>query len=156
MRFAAAVPFLLLVLALPASAQTAKPAAAKPAAAPAPAAAPLTAPSGKYGVVNTAIVMRDARISVQAQKELETEFKRREAEILKGPKDQVDRRMAALQEDMAVRRDEKLAQVVEKANPALKRIAEAENFDAIFAEAAYASDRIDLTARVIKLLDSGK
>ncbi len=140
MRIAAVVlPFLLLAASLPVAAQSAS-----------------STPSGKVGVVNTAIVMRDAKASQQAQRELEAEFKRREAEILKGPKEQVERRRAALQEDMAQRRDERLAQIVERANAAVKRIAEAENFDAVFFEAAYASDRIDLTQKVIKALDSAK
>lgn len=143
MRIAAVLPFLLLAAALPASL---------------PVAAQSTSPtpSGKVGVVNTAIVMRDARASQQTQKELEAEFKRREAEILRGPKEQVERRRAALQEDMAQRRDERLAQLVERANAAVKRIAEAENFDAVFFEAAYAADRIDLTQKVIKALDAAK
>ena len=131
-------------------------AAALPAPSPVAAQSKPSAPSGKVGVVNTAIVMRDAKASQQAQKDLEAEFKRREAEILKGPKDQVERRRAALQEDMAQRRDERLAQIVEKANQAIKRIAEAENFDAVFFEAAYAAERIDLTQKVIKALDSAK
>jgi outer membrane protein len=126
--------------------------------APFPAAAQQSAAGGtaKVGYVNTAIVMRDSVASKQAQKDLEAEFKRREAEILKGPPNQVDRRRAALEEDIAVKRDEALKKLVERANVEIKRIAEADNYDLVVFEATFAAPRVDLTARVIKALDAKK
>jgi outer membrane protein len=125
---------------------------------PLPAAAQQTGVAGlpKIGYVNTNLVMRDSQASKQAQKDLEAEYKRREAEILKGPPNQVDRRRAALEEDIAVKRDEALKRLVDRANVEIKRMAEAENFDLVVFEATFASPRVDLTARVIKALDAKK
>lgn len=55
-------------------------------------------------------------------------------------------------EDLNQRRNEELAAVLERANRAIKAIAEAEKFDIIFQEALYASPRIDITDKVIKSL----
>lgn len=55
-------------------------------------------------------------------------------------------------EDLAQRRNEELAVVLEQANRTIKNIAEAEHYDIIFQEAVYASPRIDVTDKVIKAL----
>jgi outer membrane protein len=55
-------------------------------------------------------------------------------------------------EDLNQRRNEELAAVLERANRAIKAIAEAEKFDIVFQEALYASPRIDITDKVIKSL----
>jgi outer membrane protein len=127
------------------------------AAAAGTAAAQATAPvSAKVGFVNTEQVMRDARISQQAQKSLEDEFKKRDEEIARGPQGEIERRRRALVEEMTQRRDETLKQIVDKANAMIKRIAEEEKFDAVFLEAAYVSARIDITEKVIKALDAAR
>ena len=129
--------------ALPAVAQQPAPAAAAPAA-------------YKVGFVNTQRIVKDSRVSQAAQKALEAEFQKREKEIAAGPAAQVERRKRALSEDIAARRDEALKQFVDKANAAIRRVAEAEKFDIVVADAAYAAPRIDITDRVIKAIDAGK
>ena len=62
------------------------------------------------------------------------------------------RKQREYREDLNQRRNEELAAVLERANKAIKQIAEAEKFDIIFQEAVYASPRIDVTERVIKAL----
>jgi outer membrane protein len=47
-------------------------------------------------------------------------------------------------------------QFIDKSNEVIRRVAEAENLDAVFFEAAYASTRIDITDKVIKALDAGR
>lgn len=132
-------------------------AAAVMAAAAWPAAAQQPAPPAyKVGIVNVPRVMRDSRVSQLAQKSLEAEFRKREREIAGGPAPDVERRGNALAEDMNLRREEALKQFVEKTNGVVRRIAEAEKFDAVFFEAAYASARVDLTDKVIKQLDAGR
>lgn len=133
-------------------------AAAGPALAQQPAAkaAEATPNAYKIGFVNTEKVMRDSRASQQAQKALEAEFVKRDKEIAAGPPAEVARRRNALNEDMVMRREDALKQLVDRANVVIRRIAEAEKFDLVFLEAAYASPRIDLTDRVIKALDAGK
>ena len=110
----------------------------------------------KFGIVSTERVMRDSRASQQVQKILEAEFQKREKEIAGGPKDQVERRRTALLDDINVRREIELKQFIEKTNGIIKRIAERENLDVIFLEAAYASARVDITDKVIKELDAGR
>ena len=56
-------------------------------------------------------------------------------------------------EDLNQRRNEELAAVLERANRAIKSIAEAEKYDIIFQEAVYASPRVDITEKVIKVLE---
>jgi outer membrane protein len=114
-----------------------------------PAAAPL-----KIGYVNTERVLRDARASKQSAETIEVEFKKREREIAAGPAREAERRKAALIEDFNQRRDDAVKQFIEKANAAIRRVGERENFDAVFIEAAYADKRIDITDKVIKALDS--
>lgn len=55
-------------------------------------------------------------------------------------------------EDFNQRKNEELANVLDKANKAIKFIAESEKYDIIFQEAVYASPRIDITDKVIKAL----
>ena len=64
------------------------------------------------------------------------------------------RKQREYQEDVNVRRNEELAQVIEQANRIIRQIAEAEKYDIIFQEAAYANPRIDITDKVIKALDA--
>lgn len=63
------------------------------------------------------------------------------------------RKRREFQEDLNQRRNEELSSVLERANAAVKRIAEAEKYDIIFQDAVWASPRIDITERVIKALD---
>jgi outer membrane protein len=62
------------------------------------------------------------------------------------------RRQRELNEDVNARRNEELQSVVERANRAIRAIAEKEGFDLIVQEAVYASPRVDVTDRVIKAL----
>jgi outer membrane protein len=58
-------------------------------------------------------------------------------------------------EEITVRRNEVMGQLQEQANRAIRQVAEQENFDAVFQEAAYSSQRIDITDKVIKALEVG-
>ena len=62
------------------------------------------------------------------------------------------RKQREFREDLNQRRKE-LAAVLERANRAIKAIAESEKYDIIFQEAVYASPRIDITDKVIKALE---
>jgi len=67
------------------------------------------------------------------------------------------RKQREFREDLDVRRNEAMAVVLERANKALKQIAEAEKFDLIVQDAVYFSPRIDITDKIIKALaDDGK
>jgi len=109
----------------------------------------------KIGFVDTARMMRDTREAQQLQKGLEAEFRKGRQAIAGGPQEEKARRLDLLAEEMNQKRVEALQVFVEKSNRVIRRIAEAEKFDIVFLEAAYANARIDLTDRVIRELDAG-
>lgn len=64
----------------------------------------------------------------------------------------LQRRRREFQEDFNRRRNEEFSGIVEKANAAIKRIAEQENYDLIVQDAVTVSPRIDITDKVIQSL----
>jgi outer membrane protein len=66
------------------------------------------------------------------------------------------RKQREFREDLNQRRNEELATVLDRANSAIKQIAESEQYDVILQEAVYASPRIDITEKVIKVLAEGR
>lgn len=81
--------------------------------------------------------------------ESERRYKEREFQDLNR---EFQRKRREFQEDLNQRRNEELAQVLDRANKVIKSIAEAEKYDIIFQEAVYANPRIDITDKVIKAL----
>lgn len=65
------------------------------------------------------------------------------------------RKKREFSEDLNTRRNEELSGVLERANAAVRRIAESEKYDIIFQDAVWANPRIDITDKVIKALDDG-
>ncbi|MBE0621993.1 MAG: OmpH family outer membrane protein [Burkholderiales bacterium] len=82
----------------------------------------------------------------------EGERRNKEREFAELNKD-FQRKQREFREDLNQRRNEELAAVLERANRAIKAIAESEKYDIIFQEAVYASPRIDITDKVIKALE---
>lgn len=66
------------------------------------------------------------------------------------------RRQREYREDRAQRQNDELAGVAERANRAIRQIAESEHYDLIVQEAVYFSPSIDITDRVLKLLADTK
>lgn len=66
------------------------------------------------------------------------------------------RKQREFREDLNQRRNEELAAVLDRANSAIKSIAEAEKYDVVLQEAVFASPRIDITDKVIKALSDAK
>lgn len=66
------------------------------------------------------------------------------------------RKQREFREDLNQRRNEELATVLDRANAAIKQVAEAEKFDVILQEAVYASPGIDITEKVLKALENGR
>ena len=66
------------------------------------------------------------------------------------------RRQREFREDLNLRQNEENAAVIEKANKAIKQIAEAEKFDLILQDVVWVSPRLDITDRVIKALSDAK
>lgn len=66
------------------------------------------------------------------------------------------RKTREFQEDLNARKNEEQQIVVERANRAVKQVAESEKYDVIFQEAVYINPKHDITDKVIKALNAGK
>ncbi|MDO5057257.1 MAG: OmpH family outer membrane protein [Lautropia sp.] len=80
---------------------------------------------------------------------------RRQRELSDMDRD-LQRRQREFREDLNQRRNEELSSVLDKANRAIKSIAEREKFDLILQDAVYVSPRLDITDAVIKQLNAGR
>ncbi len=65
----------------------------------------------------------------------------------------VQRKQREIQEDFNRRRNEEFAIIIERANAAIKKIAESENYDLILQDAVTVNPRVDITDKVIKALN---
>ena len=81
----------------------------------------------------------------------DAERQKRERELNEVERD-VQRRQREFGEELQRRRSEASAQVVEKANGAIRRLADELKLDIIVQDAVFASPRIDITERLIKEL----
>jgi outer membrane protein len=63
------------------------------------------------------------------------------------------RKRREFQEDLNTRKNEEQQIVIERANRAVKQVAEAEKYDVIFQEAVYINPKHDITDKVIKSLN---
>lgn len=66
------------------------------------------------------------------------------------------RRQREFREDLNLRQNEENAAVIEKANKAIKQIAESDKYDLILQDVVWVSPRLDITDRVIKALSDAK
>jgi outer membrane protein len=64
----------------------------------------------------------------------------------------IQRKQREIQEDFNRRRNEEFSFIIEKANEAIKNIAETENYDLILQDAVTVSPRVDITDKVIQAL----
>lgn len=81
----------------------------------------------------------------------ETERRNKDADLGRINRD-LQRIQREFREDLNLRKNEELAQVLERANKVIAQIAEAEKYDLILQEAVFRSGRIDITDKVIKAL----
>jgi outer membrane protein len=82
-----------------------------------------------------------------------TEQSRRQRELVEQDRD-LQRKRREFQEDLNQRRNEELATVVERANRAIKQIFDGEKYDLIIQEVVFAGARIDITDKVIRMLNA--
>lgn len=85
----------------------------------------------------------------------EAEQTRRQRELVESERD-LQRKRREFQEDAQARRNEELQAVVEKANRVIKQIFDQEKYDLIVQDAIHASNRIDITTKVINALNAQK
>lgn len=82
----------------------------------------------------------------------EAERTRRERELANLNRD-IQRAQREFREDLNQRKNEEFAAVQERARKAILELAEKDKFDLILENVVYASPRVDITDRVIRLLD---
>ncbi|HJV06149.1 MAG TPA: OmpH family outer membrane protein [Chromobacteriaceae bacterium] len=137
----------------------------------------------KFGFINTERVYREAAPAIAIQNKLDKEFSGRRGDLKKmetrardlesklaknglssDERKRSERELAALDrdyraktrefsEDFTQRRNEEFASIQERANRAIKQIAEREHYDLILQEAVYVDPKFDLTAKVLKELE---
>ncbi|MCU0812913.1 MAG: OmpH family outer membrane protein [Burkholderiaceae bacterium] len=83
----------------------------------------------------------------------ESERSRRQRELVEQDRE-LQRRRREFQEDLAQRKNEELAAVIERANRVIRQVAEQEKYDVILQEAIFAGPRVDITEKIIKALNS--
>ena len=64
------------------------------------------------------------------------------------------RKRREFQEDLNTRKNEEQQMVIERANRAVKQVAETEKYDVVFQEAVYINPKHDITEKVIKALNA--
>ena len=89
-----------------------------------------------------AVTMAEAerRIKEKDLAELSREFQRKQREF---------------REDLNLRQNEENAAIIEKANKAIKQLADAEKYDLILQDVVLVSPKLDITDKIIKMLTEG-
>jgi outer membrane protein len=92
------------------------------------------------------------KFDADAPRLTDIERTRRARELFDMEKD-VQRMQREFQEDLFHRKNEERAAIAQKAYRLIEQVAEQEKLDAVLAEAAWVSPRIDITDKLLKLLD---
>jgi outer membrane protein len=85
----------------------------------------------------------------------ETQRGTRQKEFAEQSRD-FQRKQREFQEDLNGRRNEELQQVLDKANKAVKQVADAEKYDLVIQEVVYTNGKHDITEKVLKILNAAK
>ena len=83
----------------------------------------------------------------------ESERAKRQRDLVEQDRD-LQRKRREFQEDLNQRRNEELAGVVERANRVIRQIFDQEKYDVILQEVVFAGPRVDITDKVIKVLNT--
>lgn len=97
--------------------------------------------------------LQDAKANLEAKVNTFSEAQRRlqEREVA-NLNLQLQTRQREFREDLSLRQNEELARILARADQAIKRIAESEQYDVILQEAVYRSQKVDITEKVLKYL----
>lgn len=85
----------------------------------------------------------------------ETDRRNKERELNDLSRD-FQRKQREFREDLNLRQNEENAAIIEKANKAIKQIAESEKFDLVVQDVVWVSPKLDITDKIIKALSDGK
>jgi outer membrane protein len=83
----------------------------------------------------------------------ETQRNTRQKQLMEQDRE-FQRKRREFQEDLNTRKNEEQQVVIERANLAVKRVAETEKYDVIFQEAVYINPKHDITEKVLRSLNS--
>lgn len=81
----------------------------------------------------------------------ESDRRTKEGDLARVNRD-LQRLQREFREEVNLRKNEELSQVIDRANKVVQQIAESEKFDLILQEAVFRSPRIDITEKVLKAL----
>lgn len=128
----------------------------------------------KLGYVDVGRILRDSQQAAESAKRLKNEFSSRTAELtqlqkqineqinagtakgrkLAGLKLEFDRKQRSYNEDSEIRKREELTVLQTRINKAVTTVAETESYDLVlYTGLAYASKQVNLTDKVLRLLD---
>lgn len=96
-----------------------------------------------------------SRFEREAQTLSESQRQARQRQLVDQERE-LQRRRREFQEDLNARKQEELQNILDRANRAVRQVAESEKYDAILQEAAYISPQLDITDKVIKALNASK
>jgi outer membrane protein len=85
----------------------------------------------------------------------ESQRNARQKQLLEQDRD-FQRKRREFQEDLNARKNEEQQVVVERANRAVKQVAESEKYDVVLQDAVYVNPKHDITDKVIKALNAAK
>ncbi len=85
----------------------------------------------------------------------ETERNRRQRELVDQDRD-LQRRQREFQEDLQQRRNEEIASIQERTGRVIRQIMDAEKYDLILIDVAFAGARVDITKKVMDALNNSK
>ena len=85
----------------------------------------------------------------------ETDRRNKERDLNELSRD-FQRKQREFREDLNLRQNEENAAIIEKANKAIKQIAETEKYDLIVQDVVWVSPKLDITDKIIKSLSDGK
>jgi outer membrane protein len=95
------------------------------------------------------------KFDADASRMSDLERTKRTRELFDMEKD-VQRTQREFQEDLLQRKNEARAAIAQKAYKLIEQIAEQEHLDVVLQETAWSSPRVDITDKILKLLDQGK
>lgn len=105
--------------------------------------------------LGSALQLKQETFEKQADKLSESDRRTKEREIGDLSRD-FQRKQREFREDINLRQNEENAALIERANLAIKQIAESEKFDLIVQDVVWVGQRLDITDKVIKALSDGK
>lgn len=85
----------------------------------------------------------------------ETERRTKEKDLNDLSRD-FQRKQREFREDLNLRQNEENAAIIEKANKAIKQLADSEKYDLIVQDVVWVNPRLDITDKIIKALSEGK